>query len=209
MKKHRQPANSGIKQEPSSPKETPVRPEAESHPPRTVEETRRLVHELEVHQIELKMQNEELRQSREEFEFSRNKYTELYDFAPVGYFTFDAAGVIREANLAGAQLLGIEKRVLVNKHFSEFIADADERKIFSSHLESVMQRQGMKRCEIRLTGKDCAVIFGQLQSVTVDTIDSKVIFFPQSSMARLPSSWQRKSRNPRRNFPRSLMPCRR
>jgi PAS domain-containing protein len=75
---------------------------AELHPPRTEEETRRLVHELEVHQIELEMQNEELRRSREEFEFSRNKYAELYDFAPVGYFTFDAAGVIRVVNLAGA-----------------------------------------------------------------------------------------------------------
>ena len=77
--------------------------------PRTDADLRRLLHELQVHQIELEMQNEELRQAREELEASRNKYAELYDFAPVGYFTFDAHGLIREINLAGAQLLGIER----------------------------------------------------------------------------------------------------
>ena len=83
------------------------------------------------------------------------------------------AELIREVNLTGAQLLGIERRLLANKPFTRFIADADGREIFSSHLESVLQRQGMQRCEIRLTGKDGKVIYGQLQSVTVDTSESK------------------------------------
>ena len=91
---------------------------------------------------------------------SRNKYTELYDFAPIGYFTFDARGLIREVNLTGAQLLGIERRLLTNQPFIGFIVDADEREIFSGHLESVLQRQGMQRCEIRLTGKEGTVIHG-------------------------------------------------
>jgi len=75
--------------------------------PRTEEEAQKLVQELEVHQIELEMQNAELRRIQEELELSRNKYTELYDFAPVGYFTFDAHGLVLEVNHAGAQLLGI------------------------------------------------------------------------------------------------------
>ncbi|HKZ16212.1 MAG TPA: sigma 54-interacting transcriptional regulator [Geobacteraceae bacterium] len=141
--------------------------------PRTTADMRRLLHELQVHQVELEMQNEELLRAREELEVSRNKYAELYDFAPVGYFTFDARGLIREVNLAGAQLLGIERRLLANKPFTSLIADAEGREIFSSHLESVLQRQGMQKCEIRLTGKDGAVINGQLQSVTVDTAESK------------------------------------
>ena len=136
-------------------------------------ELRRAQEELETQQIELEMQNEELRRAQEELEISRNKYAELYDFAPVGYFTFDAHGVIREVNLTGAQLLGIERRLLANKPFSRFIADADGKELFSSHLESVLQRQGMQRCEIRLTGKDGKVIYGQLQSVPVDTSESK------------------------------------
>ena len=135
---------------------------------------RRLLHEFEVHQIELEMQNEELRRAREELELSLNKYAELYDFAPVGYFTFDATGLIREVNLAGAQLLGIERMLLVNKPFPTLIADAEERGIFSSHLKLVLQRQVMLKCEIKLKGKDGTVIHGQLQSVAVDNSESKV-----------------------------------
>ncbi|HEX2768541.1 MAG TPA: sigma 54-interacting transcriptional regulator, partial [Geobacteraceae bacterium] len=141
--------------------------------PRTEADMRRFIHELQVHQIELEMQNEELRRAREELELSRNKYAELYDFAPVGYFAFDARGLIREVNLAGAQLLGIERLLLVNKPFTSLIADAEGREMFSSHLENVLQRQGMQRCEIRLTGNDGTAIHGQLQSVMVDTIENK------------------------------------
>ena len=134
---------------------------------RTESEMQRRDHELEVHQIELEMQNAELRGAQDELELSRDKYAELYDYAPVGYFTFDFHGVIREVNLTGAQLLGIERQQLTNRPFAGFIADADGREIFSNHLDLVMQRQVMQRCEIRLTGKDGAVIHGQLQSVAV------------------------------------------
>ena len=58
----------------------------------TAAETQRLVHELQVHQIELEMQNEELQQARAEVEAVLGQYTDLYDFAPVGYFTLDRDG---------------------------------------------------------------------------------------------------------------------
>jgi formate hydrogenlyase transcriptional activator len=145
---------------------------AEFHPPRTDEEMRKLVHELEVYQLELEMQNTELRRAREELELSLNTYAELYDFAPVGYFTFDPHGLIREVNLTGAQLLGIESQLLINRPFSGFISEEDGRKIFSNHLTLVLQRQVMLRCEIRLTRNDGTVIHCQLQSVAV-TIENK------------------------------------
>jgi len=140
--------------------------------PRTGESMQRLVQELEVHQIELEMQNAELLRTREELELSRNKYAELYDFAPVGYFTFDSSGVIREVNYTGAQLLGRERQLLANKPFSSFIADADGKELFARHLESALLRQGLQKCAISLTGKDGRVIHGQLQSITVDASES-------------------------------------
>ena len=146
---------------------------AELRSPRTGEETQRLLHELEVHQIELEMQNAELRRAREELELSRDKYAELYDFAPVGYFTFDASGMIREVNLAGAQLLGIERGLLTNKPFSHFIADADGREIFSSHIEKVLQGQGVQRCEVSLKKNDGTLLHGLLQSAAAATIGSQ------------------------------------
>jgi PAS domain S-box-containing protein len=146
---------------------------AELRSPRTGEETQRLLHELEVHQIELEMQNAELRRAREELELSRDKYAELYDFAPVGYFTFDASGMIREVNLAGAQLLGIERGLLTNKPFSRFIADADGREIFSSHIEKVLQGQGVQRCEVSLKKNDGTLLHGLLQSAAAATTGSQ------------------------------------
>ena len=143
------------------------------HPPQTMEKPQRLVHELEVHQIELEMQNAELIQARDELEVSRNTYAELYDFAPVGYFTLDARGLIREANLTGAQLLERERGLLANTPFSSFIADAEGREIFSHHLKSVLQQQGIQRCALRLAKKDGTVIYSQLQSVTMETPESK------------------------------------
>jgi len=65
-----------------------------------------LLHELQVHQIELEMQNAELRQAREEVEALLEKFTDLYDFAPVGYLTLDRKGTIKDANLAGSALIG-------------------------------------------------------------------------------------------------------
>ena len=137
------------------------------HLPRTGGDSLRLVHELEVHQIELETQNAELRQAHEELEVARDTLAQLYDFAPIGYFTFDMRGLISKVNLAGAELLGIDRRLLTNEPFSSFIADAADREVFSNHLTLVKQRQVMLKCGIRLTGKNGAVIHAQLQSVAV------------------------------------------
>ena len=68
------------------------------------------MHELQVHQVELEMQNEELRRSRAEVEAGLERYTELYDFAPVGYLTLGLDGAIHQVNLTGASLLGVGAR---------------------------------------------------------------------------------------------------
>jgi len=145
----------------------------ESRQHRTEAGMQRSDHEPAVHEIELEIRNKELRGALEEFESSRDKYAELYDYAPVGYFTFDIHGVIHEVNLTGAQLLGIDRQQLTNRPFTGFIADADGREIFSNHLALAMQRKVMLRCEIRLTGKDGAVIHGLCQSVAI-AIDNKI-----------------------------------
>jgi formate hydrogenlyase transcriptional activator len=141
--------------------------------PRSEESSRRLVHELEVHQIELEMQNAELRQAREELELSRNKYEELYDFAPIGYFTFDAEGKIREVNLTGAKLIGVARQGLINKSFAGFIADADGKENFLKHCKTVIQKEGEQTCEIRLKKKDGTYFWVQLQSRAQENTEEK------------------------------------
>ena len=71
---------------------------------------RRLIHELQVHQIELEMQNEALRQAQDATDAALERYADLYDFAPVGYFTVDGQGTIRQVNLTGSSLLGWSAR---------------------------------------------------------------------------------------------------
>ena len=137
---------------------------------RTKEEVHRLVHELEVHQIELEMQNDELRRSQEELELSRNTYVELYDFAPVGYFTLDAAGLIREVNLTGASLLGVERGMLLEKPFINFMAGSAEKDLFSKHCKEVFRNQGKQACEIRLKSKDGATFHAMLQSIAKELV---------------------------------------
>jgi len=139
-------------------------------------ELRRAQEELETQQIELELQNDELFRAKKELELSRNMYAELYDFAPVAYFTFDVSGSIRKVNVTGAQLLGIERGQLADKPFTMFVADADGRRIFFSHLEAVLQSPGMHKCEINLSKKDGTVIHGLLQSAMMDNTENSNIY---------------------------------
>jgi PAS domain S-box-containing protein len=109
----------------------------------------KLVHELQVHQIELEMQNEELVRSRGELETSLERYSELYDFAPVGYFTLGRDGAIRDVNLTGARLLGIERAELLTRRIAAFVAAADTAALDAA-LSRALASQGAASCEVAL-----------------------------------------------------------
>jgi len=83
---------------------------------------KKLLHELQIHQIELEMQNEELHQANETAETALKKYTILYDFAPMGYFTLESDGSICDLNFTGAEMLGDKRFSLVNSNFKLFIS---------------------------------------------------------------------------------------
>jgi len=118
-------------------------------PPATEADTRRLIHELEVHQIELEMQNEELARSRVEVDALLRQYTDLYDFAPVGYFTLARDGAIHRVNLAGANLLGVERGKLIKRRFGVFVS-AQSRPAFNAFLEKLLEGQGKETCELAI-----------------------------------------------------------
>jgi two-component system CheB/CheR fusion protein len=111
-----------------------------------------LLHELEVHEIELEMQNDELRRAREEAESLLARYTEVFDFAPVGYALIDAHGRILEANHVGAELLGMERRKLAGERLGVFVAESD-RVAFNECLSRVLtadDEDSTQSCEVRL-----------------------------------------------------------
>jgi PAS domain S-box-containing protein len=133
---------------------------------RTGEETQRLVHELEVHQIELEMQNTALRQTRDDLETALDTYTDLYDFAPIGYFTLDHEGVVHAANLGGAGLLGLERSLLLGRHFG-LLVTIEDRPAFADFLEKVFASEGKESCEAMLLGKGNQPLFVQIEAVAV------------------------------------------
>ncbi len=135
-----------------------------------VEDIKKLIHELDVHQIELDMQNDELRKAQAEIELSRAKYVDLYDFAPVGYFTLTATGRIEEVNLTGAKLLGVERTNLVNRDFRRFIAP-EFMSLFESHRLEVLASDSVQKCELKLIKKDGTPLYVSLESLSVKSGD--------------------------------------
>ena len=106
-----------------------------------------LAHELDVHRIELEMQNEELRRTQAALEAARDRYLDLYESAPVGYFTLDADGLITEANLTCAQLLGQPRGQLVGSRFERYLAPAERDRWFK-HARALLQHDRNSRIEL-------------------------------------------------------------
>jgi PAS domain S-box-containing protein len=121
------------------------------------------LHEFQVRQSELERQVAELRRSREELERSRDEYALLYDFAPVGYFTFDRDGAIRTVNLTGADLLGYERSRLVTLHFAQFVADED-RPVFADFLREVFASRNKETCRLKLRRDDNRPLFVRIEA---------------------------------------------
>jgi PAS domain S-box-containing protein len=144
--------------------------------PRTVSEmpgddVQKLVHELEVHQEELEMQNEELRTLQRELEVSRDRFAALYDSAPVGYLTLDAAGVIQEANLTAAVLLGVDRHRLIRTKLSGFIT-AESQDAFFLHWHQVFSAGARQTCELRMCRPGGATFDVEIQSVLVPGVQN-------------------------------------
>lgn len=109
----------------------------------------RVQHELEVHQIELEMQNDELRSARAEIEEGLERYSDLFDFAPVSYFNLSGDGTIQLVNLTGASLLGVERGRLLGRRFGLFVA-MNARRTFTDFLDSVFSTDSRQVCELPL-----------------------------------------------------------
>ncbi len=109
----------------------------------------KLIKDLEVHQIELELQNEQLLIAKKIADSAIEKYRELYDFSPSGYFTINRDGVIIEANRTSAEMLLKEGKDLVNTKFRSFVT-ADTRMEFDIFLERLFNLKISECCEINL-----------------------------------------------------------
>lgn len=130
-----------------------------------------LLHNLQVHQIQLKMQNEELRQAQVALEESRDRYVDLYDFAPIGYLTLTHEGTISEINLPGADMLGVLRKKLIDRRFSQFVA-AKDRERWYVYFASVLKQEQRQHCELEFQRKDGSRFHAQLDSQRIKDGDA-------------------------------------
>ncbi|MFB3765744.1 MAG: ATP-binding protein [Methanotrichaceae archaeon] len=123
-----------------------------------------LVHKMQIHQIELEMQNEELRRAKLEINNALAKYSDLYDFAPIGLFTLDESREILEVNVAGAELLGMKKDSLLSRRFELFIAVAD-RQSFITFCKSAFETSARQTCELSLLRDEAPAIYACIEGM--------------------------------------------
>ena len=128
-----------------------------------------LVHELQVHQIELEMQNEELKRARLEAEDALMKYSDLYDFAPIGLFTIDVHGLIQELNLAGAALLGKERSKLLHVPFWLFVVPK-YRSSFDDFCRKAFETCVKQTCELELIGTEGVAIYVRIEGTVAEDL---------------------------------------
>jgi len=132
-----------------------------------------ILHELQTHQIELELQNEDLRQAQQELYISRQKFSDLYDYAPVGYMTISQKGLILDANLMVAELLDVERAYLIKQPLSAFIVKEEQDQYYfykKQLLDGMLQSQSL---ELQMMKKNANLFYAQLQLAINTDIDDK------------------------------------
>jgi two-component system, cell cycle sensor histidine kinase and response regulator CckA len=127
-----------------------------------------IIHSLEVHEIEQEMQDEELKSVQSALDRSKDKYQDLYDFAPVGYFTLSRRGLIIEVNLTGAVLLGMPRPKLIRRDFRHFVAP-ESLDQWDKHIIAVIGDKEKQSCDVTLKREDGSSFYARLDSVLTDT----------------------------------------
>ena len=125
------------------------------------DEIQKTLHELRVHQIELEIQNEELRRTQVELDAARERYFDLYNLAPVGYVTLSEEGLVLEANLTSAILLGTARGALVNKPLSRFIRKEDQD-VYYLHRQQLFNTGAPQSCDVRMVKMDGTTFWAHL-----------------------------------------------
>jgi PAS domain S-box-containing protein len=143
----------------------------------------RLLHELEVHQIELEMQNEELREARVEMESALAHYTEMFDYAPLGYVTIALDGTFHELNHAAARLLGGVRSQLLQRRFDSFVVPS-QRPQFVELLQRVLDSEARETSELALMQPGGQTVSVQLLATLLARAEPTILIAIQEMRVR-------------------------
>lgn len=122
-----------------------------SSDPDTAADALKLLHELQVHQVELDLQTEEMHANEQRLVDECARYTEMYQFAPFGYFLVDFQGEIAESNRAGAELFGLGQGEAADGRIDRFLA-AESRSVLLDLLKKLAEDGVTQTCEVTADG---------------------------------------------------------
>ena len=136
-------------------------------------ELKELVFELHVNHAELEIQNEELRGGQRELERERERYAELFESAPVGYFVLDSSGTVREVNLTAVEMLGVERRQVIGRQLSRFVSPNTRSRYFA-HLRSLTQTGTREARDLDMIVSDGGTMTVRMESKPVRNDDADI-----------------------------------
>ncbi|MBF0461348.1 MAG: PAS domain S-box protein [Magnetococcales bacterium] len=123
----------------------------------------RSAHTLPVPPLEREQQHEALRHTHSALVAAHDHYRDLYDFAPVGYFTLTVDGLIVTANCTGATLLGVERDKLRHWRFARFIS-TEEIALWHRFL-STLHRGERHSCAVVIRRLDGSIFHAHLDGL--------------------------------------------
>jgi PAS domain S-box-containing protein len=138
------------------------------------EDSAQLIDELHAYQIELEMQNQELQRAQVEFVELRDIYSDLYDFAPVGYATLGNKGLILQTNLTLADLFGVVRSSIVGQRFSTFVL-ADDQDPFGKYLRFLLTTGKTQSCDFRMKQDGAETFWARLHGVVTEAAQDKEV----------------------------------
>jgi PAS domain S-box-containing protein len=142
-----------------------------------------LLHELRVHQVELEVQNEELRRARSEMELALQRYTEIFDFSPIGYATLQGDQVIADVNLAASRILGRPRSVLSGMPFERLVTRRD-RPTLEALIGEARSSGKTKTGDLHLLNDQGEVFVARLSTIPLERSEpTLLIAFEDSSAA--------------------------
>jgi len=118
---------------------------------------------LKEQKIALENKNKSLTRTQEELKYSRNRYFDLYENAPTGFFTLNNAGRILEANKTMLRMIGENKHALQANSFTE-ILHPEDIPIFNAFLNEIVNKKQVSAIEARLLWKNKAPIYVAISS---------------------------------------------
>jgi len=123
-----------------------------------------LIEELNIYQIELEHQNEELHKAQGELELLSNRYTDLFNTAPIGYFLIRKDYQVVDVNATGCTLLDCDYRHAQDQSFTRFILP-EYQDTFYFHMRQTLVQNQPQRCDIKMLRGKKQPFFARLTSV--------------------------------------------